>query len=78
MGDIVDWMFESGMMDMPDPFDHGDSEWGGAQPRRSVVCKHCKKAGLRWHQRQHWALIEPNGALHQCRKQTAAEAFSQA
>ncbi len=65
MGDIVDGMFESGMMDMPDPFDHGDdlddvveymSRQGRNGPKRarngrsSLRCNRCGKTGLNWQQ----------------------------
>lgn len=45
----------------------------GRLPRpNGVVCKHCGVAGLRWHQQQHWALVDRKGAVHQCARQVAA------
>jgi len=75
MGDIVDGMFQDGLLDWY-PDDDMDCEWGGSYKPRAIRCKHCGKTGLRWHQMQHWALVEPSGGLHQCRKPTAAEAFA--
>lgn len=80
MGDITDWMHESGMLDMPDPFyDDAEYEWGGAQPpqrRRGHVlrCRNCGAIGLNWQmvKGSKWRLHE--GRLpHVCK--TSADGF---
>lgn len=50
MGDIVDWMFQSGQLDYPDPFDHDDNEDAGyySKTKYNKVCRMCKRANLHW------------------------------
>ena len=67
MGDITDWMFESGMLDMPDPFDHDE-------PRDThVKCRYCGKSTWWHHTGVRWALVDVKGKLHNCRQATADE-----
>jgi hypothetical protein len=54
----------------------GVTAWEAQQAQQGVTCKHCKVTGLRWHPVQRWALLEPTGALHQCKRPTAQEVFA--
>lgn len=64
MGDITDWMFESGMLDHPDPFDH--DEYGGAQPSMAY-CRRCGQRIEFVHSGVRWRLYEPGAVkLHAC------------
>ena len=70
MGDIVDFMFQSGQMDFPDPFNHDDNEDAGyyySKTKYNKVCRRCLRGGLHWrHTDDGWRLFEHNSTMHAC------------
>ena len=85
MGDITDWMHESGMLDMPDPFDYGDAEWGGrpGRERNAPACKPCGSIDVHWRETEHgWRLFNdkrqhPGNRYveHDCTPEPTADGF---
>lgn len=88
MGDITDWMHESGMLDMPDPFDHDDTEWGGRQPHRErglrrtaygpiTQCKFCGSKDVYWQKTKDGHALHNRSDLskHDCTPQPTADGF---
>jgi hypothetical protein len=66
MGDIVDWMFQSGMLDAPDA-----DEERVSRPR----CKFCNKGPFDWHHTGvRWVLLDDDGKIHRCSKAAPASA----
>ncbi len=67
MGDIVDWMFQAGLLDMPDPFDHEEPSWIPKQP----VCKYCGSKKVWWGKLNgKWRLFTGKG-VHTCNAYTS-------
>lgn len=66
MGDIVDWMFQSGMLDMPDPFDHDEGGYGYSKPLKITQCRYCHSTDVKWNQfNGKWRLFTKE-QLHTC------------
>lgn len=77
MGDIVDWMHEAGMLDMP--FDDADdeAEYDGPRGGANSKCRRCGAPIEFVHTGVRWRLYE-RGAnkLHVCQHDVSADDFA--
>jgi len=82
MGDIVDWMTQMGMHDMPDPFDHDEEDvvdymqrqgWNGPKLRPRLRCQRCGDRDVIWSAYPYKLLDTNTGDEHVC--QTTPEGF---
>jgi hypothetical protein len=70
MGDITDWMFESGMLDSPECDDYDGPR--AAKP----LCRYCGRAIEFVHNGMRWRLYEPGAReLHVCQKVPTLNGF---
>ena len=61
MGDIVDMMFQYGMLDYPDPFEHEEE-----RQYKPIYCRYCGSSAVTWAKQEgKWRLFT-NGQLHIC------------
>lgn len=70
MGEIVDGMFQDGLHDWPDPFDHDDDDqWGGSPRSRRLQCRYCGSTAVYWvHTGVRWRLFNTDATKpHVCR-----------
>lgn len=71
MGDIVEGMWQDGLLDGPQEDDE-ESEWGGRQPSQPR-CRYCGSTDVRWRQQTgRWVLFNLKaGEEHNCRSTIA-------
>lgn len=69
MGDIVDFMFWSGQLDWPDPFEHEEpNEYYNYKPPQ---CKYCGSTSVAWSTiNGRWRLFT-KGKVHTCNAYTS-------
>jgi hypothetical protein len=66
MGDIVDWMFQSGQLDMPNPFDHDDLGDEPPYTKRYIKCRYCGSGAVSWGKLNGKWRLYSMGVLHRC------------
>lgn len=76
MSDIVDGMFQDGLLDWYADEDE-EAEFGGRQASQGVKCRYCGKTGLWWlpQRRGSYRLMNPNGDFHVCHRPCTADEF---